>query len=183
MIRISDLGLCSVVKVSTAMLRTTYRSRHKHKINSIPGSSLYWFLVQSPLRHVSTKLCHPCICSQQQCPKNRIKVKRFTFMGSQLCHIIWGQLLKERFPPPGETPFRSRVKFWKELSFTQTLWKKGNTVNPLYNDIRYNSQIRYNVNLVCTNIGLRIFTWIFPCYSWGKHTVWVFVRIASPRWF
>ena len=28
-----------------------------------------------------------------------------------------------------------------------------NTVNPLYNDIRYNSKIRYDVNLVCTKIS------------------------------
>ena len=27
------------------------------------------------------------------------------------------------------------------------------TVNPLYNDIRYNSIIRYNVNSVCTKIS------------------------------
>ena len=27
------------------------------------------------------------------------------------------------------------------------------TVNPLYNDIRYNSKIRYNVNSVCTKIS------------------------------
>ena len=32
------------------------------------------------------------------------------------------------------------------------------TVNSLYNDIRYKSKIRYNVNLVCTKIsGLCIF--------------------------
>ena len=36
------------------------------------------------------------------------------------------------------------------------------TVKPLYNDIRYNSKIRYNVNLVCTNIsGSCIFSLIF----------------------
>ena len=27
------------------------------------------------------------------------------------------------------------------------------TVNPVYNDIRYNSKIRYNVNLVCAKIS------------------------------
>ena len=54
------------------------------------------------------------------------------------------------------------------------------TVNPLYNDIRYNSEIRYSVNLVCTKIsGSCIFSLLFPCYSSGKHTFCVFVRIAS----
>ena len=54
-----------------------------------------------------------------------------------------------------------------------------NPLNPLYNDIRYNSKIRYNINLVCTKIsGLHIFSLIFPCYSSGKHTFCVFVRIA-----
>ena len=58
------------------------------------------------------------------------------------------------------------------------------TVNPLYNDIRYNSKIRYNVNLVCTKIsGSCIFSLIFPCNSSGKHTFCVFVRIASARRF
>ena len=34
------------------------------------------------------------------------------------------------------------------------------TVNPLYNDIRYNSKTCYNVNLVCTKIsGSCIFHW------------------------
>ena len=58
------------------------------------------------------------------------------------------------------------------------------TVNPPYNDIRYNSKIRYNVNSVCTKIsGSCIFSLIFPCYSSGKHTFCVFARIASPRRF
>ena len=58
------------------------------------------------------------------------------------------------------------------------------TVNPLYNGIRYNSKIRYNVNLVCTKIsGSCIFSLIFPCYSSGKHTFCIFVRIASARRF
>ena len=53
------------------------------------------------------------------------------------------------------------------------------TVNPLYNDIRYNSKIRYNVNLICTKIsGSHIFSLVFLCYSSGKHTYCVFVRIA-----
>ena len=54
------------------------------------------------------------------------------------------------------------------------------TVNPLYKDIRYNSKICYNVNLVCTKIsGLCIFSLIFLFYSSGKDTFCVFVRIAS----
>ena len=58
------------------------------------------------------------------------------------------------------------------------------TVNPLYNDIRYNSKIRYNVNLVCTKIsGSCTFSLTVPCYSLGKHTFWIFVRIASLRRF
>ena len=32
-----------------------------------------------------------------------------------------------------------------------------NTVNPLYNDIPYNSKIRYNVNSLCTKIRDRVF--------------------------
>ena len=37
------------------------------------------------------------------------------------------------------------------------------TVNPLYNDIRYNSKIRYNVNSVHTKISRScIFSLIFP---------------------
>ena len=61
--------------------------------------------------------------------------------------------------------------------------KNDNTVNPLYNDIRYNSRIRYNVNF-CTKIsGSSFFSLIFPCYSSGKHTCTfcVFFRIASRR--
>ena len=55
------------------------------------------------------------------------------------------------------------------------------TVNPLYNDISYNSKIRYNVNLVCTKISRAcISSLIFPFYSPGKHTFCIFVRIASP---
>ena len=40
------------------------------------------------------------------------------------------------------------------------------TVNSLYNDIRYNSKIRYNVNLVRTKISDRVF---FHCYSLVIH--------------
>ena len=44
------------------------------------------------------------------------------------------------------------------------------TVNPLYNDIPYNSKIHYNVNLVCTKIsGSCIFSLTVPCHSLGKH--------------
>ena len=46
---------------------------------------------------------------------------------------------------------------------------KEYTVNPLYNDIRYYSKIRYNVSLVCTKIsGSCIFSLLFPYYSIGK---------------
>ena len=55
-----------------------------------------------------------------------------------------------------------------------------NTVNPLHNGIRYNSKIRYNVNLVSTKInGSCILSLIFPCYSSGKHTF--HVCLESPR--
>ena len=54
------------------------------------------------------------------------------------------------------------------------------TVNPLYNDIRYNSRIRYNVNLVCTKIsGSCIVSLLFPFHSSGKHTFCVLLE--SPR--
>ena len=58
-------------------------------------------------------------------------------------------------------------------------WNLTCTVNPLYNDIRYNSKIRYNVNLVCTKSADRVSLLIFPCYSSGKHRFCVVVRIAS----
>ena len=46
------------------------------------------------------------------------------------------------------------------------------TVNPFYTDIRYNSKIRYNVNLVCTKIsGSCIFSLIFSFNSSGKHVL------------
>ena len=49
------------------------------------------------------------------------------------------------------------------------------TVNPLYNDIRYNSKIRYKVNSVCTKISKScIFSLIVPCYSLRKHKFWIF---------
>ena len=38
----------------------------------------------------------------------------------------------------------------------------GIAVNPFFNDIRYNSKIRYNVNLVCTKISG---SYIFHLYS------------------
>ena len=67
----------------------------------------------------------------------------------------------------------------------------SNTVNPVNNDIRYYSKIRYNIILVSTKISgscffvllLLSFSLIFPCYSSGKHTFCVFVRIASARRF
>ena len=54
-----------------------------------------------------------------------------------------------------------------------------------YNGIRFNSKIRYNVNLVCTKKSAdRVF---FHSYSHfilqKKHTFCVFVRIASPSRF
>ena len=43
------------------------------------------------------------------------------------------------------------------------------TVNPLYNDIRYNSKICYNVNPICTNIsGSCIFFIDTPMLFFGK---------------
>ena len=55
------------------------------------------------------------------------------------------------------------------------------TVNLLYNDIRYNSKIRYNVNLVRTKIsGLCIFPLIFLCYSLGK--ICFVYLLESPRY-
>ena len=47
-----------------------------------------------------------------------------------------------------------------------------NIVNPVYNDIRYNSKIRYSVNSDCTKISgsCIFFSLAFPCYSIGKHT-------------
>ena len=62
--------------------------------------------------------------------------------------------------------------------------KGGNTVNPLYNDIRYNSKIRYNVNF-CQHKHQRI-VYIFidrPMLFFRKTYVLDIVRIASPRRF
>ena len=40
-------------------------------------------------------------------------------------------------------------------------------MNPLYNGIRYNSEIRYNVNQICTKIsGTCIFSLTVLCYVW-----------------
>ena len=67
--------------------------------------------------------------------------------------------------------------------------EKGFTVNPYYNDIRYNYKIRYTDNLtstetlsqevtvnqkLCRNIVIQFFK---------KHMFWIVVRIASPRRF
>ena len=62
----------------------------------------------------------------------------------------------------------------------KTSFQMATIVNPFYNDIRYNSKILYNVNLVCTKISGSYFSLIhvFPFYSSGKHTFRVFVRIA-----
>ena len=46
------------------------------------------------------------------------------------------------------------------------LYGRYSTVNPLYNDIHYNSKIRYNVNSVCTKIsGSCIF------FHWYSHVI------------
>ena len=59
-----------------------------------------------------------------------------------------------------------------------------NTVNPLYNDIHFNSRIHYNVNLINTKIsGSFLILFIFPCYSSRKHTFCVVVIIALVRRF
>ena len=53
-------------------------------------------------------------------------------------------------------------------------------MDPLYNDIRYNSKIRYNVNLVYTKIsGSCIFSLIFPFYSSGN--IRFVYLLESPR--
>ena len=58
------------------------------------------------------------------------------------------------------------------------------TMNPLCNDIRDNSKIRYNVNPVCTKLrGSCISLLTVPCFSLRKHTFLIIVRIASPRRF
>ena len=69
-------------------------------------------------------------------------------------------------------------------NFVVNVGFKVTAVNPIYNDIRYNSIIRYNVNSGCTKIsGSCIFSLTVPCYSLGKYTSWIFVRIASLRRF
>ena len=58
------------------------------------------------------------------------------------------------------------------------------TMNPLCNDIRDYSKLRYNVNPICTKLrGSCISLLTVPCFSLGKHTFLIFVRIASPRRF
>ena len=70
--------------------------------------------------------------------------------------------------------FQSRSLYRREA--------KIKMAKPLYYDIRYNSKIRYNVNSVCTKIsGSCILSLVVPCYSLGKPTFLIFVRIASPR--
>ena len=55
------------------------------------------------------------------------------------------------------------------------------TVDPLYNDIRYNS--KFVITLICSaqKSGDRVF--FIDTSVLGKHTFCVFVRIASPRRF
>ena len=45
------------------------------------------------------------------------------------------------------------INWWLAWSVEIKFPHVNNTVNPLYNDIRYNTKIRYNVNLVCTKIS------------------------------
>ena len=54
-------------------------------------------------------------------------------------------------------------------------------MNPLYNDIRYNSKIRYNVNLVCTKIsGSCVFFIDIPMLFFRKNIRFVYL-LESPR--
>ena len=56
-----------------------------------------------------------------------------------------------------------------------------NTVNPLYNGIRYNGTIRNNVNPICTKIsGSCILPLTVPCYSLRGHTFLGYL-LESPR--
>ena len=51
-------------------------------------------------------------------------------------------------------------------TFSYTLeWFAPRTVNPLYNVIRYNSKIRYNVHSFCTKSVDRVY------FSWQSHVV------------
>ena len=53
--------------------------------------------------------------------------------------------------------------FWNKIFYNVF------TVNPLYKDIRYNSKIHYNVNLVCTETADRVFFFIdSPMLFFGK---------------
>ena len=62
------------------------------------------------------------------------------------------------------------------------MYFRTDRVNPLFNDIRYNSKIRYNVNLVCTTSADRVFfSLIFPCYSSGKKKFLFVYLLESPR--
>ena len=56
------------------------------------------------------------------------------------------------------------------------------TLNPLYNDIRYNNKIRYNVNSVYTKIeGSCIFSITVPYYSLGPLNIRLGYLLESPR--
>ena len=46
-----------------------------------------------------------------------------------------------------------RLKNYRENVTVDPCTIRSSTVSPFYNDIRYNSKIRYNVNLVCTKIS------------------------------
>ena len=57
------------------------------------------------------------------------------------------------------------------VAFNAFFSNTDDTVNPLYNDIRYNKKNRYNVNSVCKKIsGACIISFTVPCYPLGKHT-------------
>ena len=62
------------------------------------------------------------------------------------------------------------------------LWNERSTANPLYNDIRYNIKIRYNISPTCTKIsGSCIFFFIdSPMLFFGKTYV---LDILPPSYF
>ena len=85
---------------------------------------------------------------------------------------------------------RKGREFYDFLFVSDAVFRVGkslrlkDTLNPLYKDILYNREIRFNVNLVGTKISRScIFLFTFPCYFSGEHTFCVFVRIASARRF
>ena len=70
-----------------------------------------------------------------------------------------------------DTLYRQVITFY--FSYTA-----GHTVNPLYNNIHYNSKLQYNMDRICTKIsGSCIFSLTVPCYSLGKHTFRIFKSV------